>query len=249
MIPALFRGAWFMLEGLTLLFQPGIKRFVIIPLAINSIVFAIAIAFAGHWFDDSLELLTHYLPTWLHWIQWFLWPLFSLVMLIVVFFTFSILANFIAAPFHSQLALQVEKLLNGQVPDEEMSFWAIVSTIPITIWEELRKVVYALLWAIPLLILTVLLPPVGAVVGLLFTAWMLTLQYSDYPMGNHHLKFAEMRRRLRQHLWLSLGFGITISGCLIIPLVNFIVMPAAVAGATVLWVREINHHAASSITD
>jgi CysZ protein len=39
---------------------------------------------------------------------------------------------------------------------------------------------------------------------------------------------------------LAWGFGGLVMLCTMIPVVNFFVMPAAVAGATLIWVRE-NH--------
>ena len=57
-------------------------------------------------------------------------------------------------------------------------------------------------------------------------------------MGNHRLFFSEQRARLRRRPLLAWSFGGLVMLCTIIPVVNFIVMPAAVAGATVIWVRE-----------
>jgi CysZ protein len=57
-------------------------------------------------------------------------------------------------------------------------------------------------------------------------------------MGNHMLRFPEQRKRLRGRRMLSLGFG---GGSLLmtmIPVVNFFAMPASVAGATAMWVKE-----------
>ena len=66
---------------------------------------------------------------------------------------------------------------------------------------------------------------------------MLALEYLDYPMGNHGLLFPEQRRRARERRLLVLGFGAAISGLTMIPVINFLVMPLAVAGATALWVE------------
>ncbi len=68
---------------------------------------------------------------------------------------------------------------------------------------------------------------------------MLAVQYSDFPMGNHGLKFRDMRARLRKRRFLSIGFGAAAAGLTMIPILNFIAMPAAVAGATAMWVREL----------
>ncbi len=38
--------------------------------------------------------------------------------------------------------------------------------------------------------------------------------------------------------WQSLGFGGSVYLVLLIPFVNILMMPAAIAGATLFWVRE-----------
>ncbi|MHB8424753.1 MAG: EI24 domain-containing protein [Gammaproteobacteria bacterium] len=70
-----------------------------------------------------------------------------------------------------------------------------------------------------------------------FTTWMLAIQYSDYPLSNRRVGFAVQRPLLKQQRARLLGFGIAAALCTLIPLVNFIIMPAAVAGATLLWVE------------
>ena len=73
---------------------------------------------------------------------------------------------------------------------------------------------------------------------LLFSAWMLALEYLDYPLSNHGRLFPHYRGALRQRRWLALGFGGAVLLLTLVPLLNFIVMPAAVAGATALAVKE-----------
>jgi CysZ protein len=70
----------------------------------------------------------------------------------------------------------------------------------------------------------------------LFGAWMMVIQYIDYPMDNNGFSFRAMRRSLRQQRLLHLGFGAGVSFLLMIPIVNFFAMPIAVAGATALYV-------------
>jgi len=77
------------------------------------------------------------------------------------------------------------------------------------------------------------------VLWVLFSSWMLALDYHDYPMGNHQLLFREQRGILRQNRSLALGFGFATLGATMIPIVNFFVIPAAVAGATALFVEHL----------
>ena len=71
-------------------------------------------------------------------------------------------------------------------------------------------------------------------------AWMMSIQFVDYPMDNHQLSFAEVKRAVRSRRLSSLGFGGLVAVCTGIPLVNFFVVPAAVVGATLLWCEELN---------
>ncbi|MCP5459961.1 MAG: EI24 domain-containing protein, partial [Gammaproteobacteria bacterium] len=73
---------------------------------------------------------------------------------------------------------------------------------------------------------------------LAFSIWMLALQYADYPMSNHGLRFREQRRLLSQRRMLALGFGSAVLLMTLVPILNFLVMPAAVIGATLMWVEQ-----------
>ena len=53
-------------------------------------------------------------PTGLGGARWLLWPIFALAVMLVGFYTFALVANFIAAPFNGMLAEAVERYLTGQ---------------------------------------------------------------------------------------------------------------------------------------
>ena len=72
----------------------------------------------------------------------------------------------------------------------------------------------------------------------IFGVWMMAIQYIDYPADNHKLGWNEMLAWLRQKRWQSLSFGGVVYLVLLVPVVNLLMMPAAVAGATLFWVRE-----------
>jgi len=87
-------------SGFGLLFGPGIKRFVIIPFIINAGLFYLAIELLRNQLDTWLEQL---LPGWLSWLEWLILPLFWIAILLIVFYTFTVIANLVAAPFNSLL--------------------------------------------------------------------------------------------------------------------------------------------------
>ena len=91
----------------------------------------------------------------------------------------------------------------------------------------------------PFLLIFFILPVFGQVIWFLFSAWMMAIQYCDYPCDNHKISFADMKRILHAHRSHSFSFGITVSVFSLIPIVNFLVMPVAVCGATALWVDKL----------
>lgn len=232
----IIRGARYFVHGLRLITRPGLRRFVIIPLLINILVFSIAITLGINWFSDVMQSL---LPDWLDWLRWLLWPLFALALLLVVFFCFSLLANIIAAPFNALLAAHVERHLTGTLPGHDTGWkQTLVNALP-TMLAETRKALYFILWTIPFLLLY-LIPVVNIAapfVWFAFSAWMLSVEYHDYPADNHDVRFAELRAQLRQRKFVTLGYGSMVLLFTMIPVINFIAMPAAVAGATASWLE------------
>jgi len=238
-------GPAYLLEGMRLITRPGLRRFVAIPLGINILVFAAALYWGISRFEGLIAWVHSLLPTlpdWLAWLgrvlDWILWPLFLLLAVLLVFQGFTLIANLIAAPFNGLLAERVANHLRGGATDGGGGTALVLTTLLPTLLDETRKVLYALLWTIPFFILSLVLPLVGPLLWFLFSAWILALEYLDYPMSNQGLRAREIRRRLRGRPLLSLGFGGATALLTMIPLVNFIAMPCAVAGATALWVKE-----------
>lgn len=247
MISPAVRGFGHVLEGWRLIRRPGIRRYVLIPLIINVLLFGGAIYWGwselGHvqtWVGDRL-------PDWLEWLDVVIWPLFVLTILVVVFYLFTPLANLVAAPFNAFLAERVEQELAGMPGDPRQGGPSgFLRELLRVLWSELRKLVYMVLWTIPLLVLF-MVPVANLAAPLLWTlfgAWMLSIEYMDYPMGNHGMNFPEERRLLRRQRPLALGFGGGVLLMTMIPFVNFLAMPVGVAGATSLWVREFRNRAA-----
>jgi len=225
-----FAGAAYLLRGVEQVLRPGMRRYVIVPALINAVLFALVIWLGAGWiWDFSRELL----PDWLDWLAFVLVPLFLLLSAVAVFFAFTMVANLIASPFNGMLAEAVEKRLTGR-EFGAASLGKIMQDVGVAIASELRKLGYILVRLVPLLVLF-FVPVVGPLVWALFSAWMLAISFADYPMGNHGIAFPDQRRILGERRWLVLGFGVAVMAAMTVPVVNFFVMPCAVAGATVMW--------------
>ena len=161
--------------------------------------------------------------------------------LLVIIYTYTLVANAIAAPFNGLLAERVEKLVDpgGRAPQPSAGpSWRELLFSPLT---ELGKLLYFVAWAIPLIVLS-FVPAVNVAAPVLWavsTSWMLALEYADYPLGHRGLDHRAQRRLLRRHWPLTLGFGGMTLLLTLVPVLNFLAMPAAVIGATLMWNREL----------
>ena len=230
-------GALYLLRGLSLITRPGVRTFVAIPLAINVVLFTLAIWLGWTEVEAAAD---RWLPDW-EWLRYLIYPIFFLAAALVLFFTFAIIGNVIAAPFNGLLAEAVERQLTGAGPDPDGGWKRLAAESAQAMGSEIRKLGYIMVRGVPLLILFVI-PGVNAFapfIWMAFSAWMLAISFVDYPMGNHGFTFPEQRRRLGERRFLGLGFGAAVMVATTIPLVNFFVIPCAVAGATALWVERL----------
>ncbi|MDS4071256.1 MAG: sulfate transporter CysZ [Candidatus Competibacter sp.] len=236
------QGAGYVLNGLRWLPKAGLRGFVALPLSINALLFGGGIWWGASQLERLDRTVRDWLPEWLSWLHWLLWLLFVLTVLVVLFYTFSLVANLIAAPFNGLLAERVEKMIAppGSPPPPPTDFnWRELLFSPLA---ELRKLLFFVAWAIPPAVLSFV--PVANIAApalwAVSTAWMLALEYADYPLGNRGLTLRDQRRLLRRHWPLTLGFGGMTLLLTLIPGLNLLVMPAAVIGATLMWNRELS---------
>ena len=233
-------GILYFLQGLKLIFHSELRTYVVIPLSINVLIFTGLIWFGISQFETFMNWLMPEIPEWLQFLEWLFWILFLFSTLLILFFTFTILANLIGAPFNGLLAEAVEYHLTGQRPEKAGGWKKMMAELIPTLVDEIKKLLYMMAWSIPFLALF-LVPVINIIAPftwLAFSAWMLAVEYADYPMGNHGLRSDEQKLRLGEKRLLSLGFGGATTIATMIPIINFLVMPAAVAGATAMWVKQ-----------
>jgi CysZ protein len=238
-------GANYLFKGFELITRPGLRLFVLVPLVINVVIFAVLISFSLEQFGIWIDQLMGWLPDWewLAFLRWIIWPLVVALLLVVVMYTFSMIANLVAAPFNGLLAEKVEELLTGKEVIAKETFWQTIKDTPRVIIKEIRKLLYYIPWAIGIgllsLIFVFIFPPIATALWFMLGAWMMSLQYCDFPMDNHKHSLNDVKAAIASRRMTSLGFGSAVMFGTMIPLVNFVIIPAAVCGATVYWVEEL----------
>jgi CysZ protein len=244
-------GVSYLPRGFRLLWEPGLRRYVVGPVAINIVVFLLLFWLAGAQFQHLLAWL---LPDpsafsgdgiWQQTLRfltatayWLLWPLFILIAAVVMLYSFTLVANLIGSPFNGMLSARVEHMISGTAPPDQGLSLATEAWHSVT--GELRKYAYLLKLALPLMVLF-FIPGINLIASLLwalFGAWAIALEYLDYPMGNHGYRFREERGLLARNRALSLGFGAGMLAMTLIPGVNLLAMPTGVIAATLLWTEQ-----------
>ena len=224
----------FFVQGIRLLGEPKLRKFVVIPVFINLILYGIAFTLGYFYLADMID---QFIPNWLQWLRWILWPLFYVTFIITGFFTFTVLANLIAAPFYGMLSAATLTVISGESTMTNEAPWAKVITA------ELKRAAYLGSRAIPLVILSFIpgINVLAPILWALFGAWGMALEYLAYPLENAGILFSEQRKLIRSIRWGTLSFGGLAAAGLALPVINIIVAPAAVIGAT-LYMREIENN-------
>ncbi len=215
-----------LLKGVKLIGHKELRKFILIPIVINLVLYSIVFSFGYSYISD---LIIQFIPGWLSWLEWLIWPLFFLSFSAMGFFTFTLLANLIAAPFYSQLSAKTIGIISGQTNK--------IENLPINqvVFAEVKRVLYLISRMIPLVIISVI-PGINLIapfLWLLFGAWGMSLEFMAYPLENNGLLFNEQKNIAKNRRIGVLSFGGLVVSGLAIPIFNIIVAPAAVIGATI----------------
>ncbi len=221
----------FLFKGLKLLARPELRKFIIIPMLINVVLYSVALSLGYFYISD---LIDQFIPGWLQWLSWVLWPLFFISFFIGGFFTFTVVANLLAAPFYGKLSAKTLAMVSDQ------AFATAEQPLPKVLLAETKRIGYLGSRALPLLILSIIpgLNVIAPFLWALFGAWGMALEYLAYPLENQGVLFSEQKALVKSVRLGALSFGgLAVLG-LTVPVLNIIVAPAAVIGAT-LYFHEI----------
>lgn len=235
------QGARYLIRGAKLLPHPQLRAFVLIPLVVNILIFGSLLGVGFSYLTDLMDSMLAAIPAWLDFIEWILWPLIVISASLITGYLFTAVALIIASPFNALLAEKTEELVTGRKVEGPEGIGAALLGIPRGIFRELAKLLYYIPMALLVLIASVI-PGINAlapVLWFLLGAWMMSIQFVDYPMDNHQLGFRDVKDAVRGRRITSMGFGGLVALCTGIPIVNFFVVPSAVVGATLLWCEEL----------
>lgn len=238
------RGAKFLLVNAKL------WHLAVLPLLINLILFVVILQLAfHHWMPYLEKILTPTLPALPKYLQWlgflttflgWLWHwivdgLVLVLVLLISVISFNSVGCVIAAPFNDLLSERIEEILVGEANSCPFSLKTFLAELKRTVVQALLKpLMIVVIW---ILTLPILLLPFGpmvvAAINAISAFWFLALEFIDLPMARAGWELKRRRAWARARPQSILGFGAALH--LLLP-IAFLVMPAAVAGGTILFV-------------
>ncbi|OOF40774.1 sulfate transporter CysZ [Rodentibacter mrazii] len=233
-------GFHYFVMGWHFITQKGLRRFVIMPILLNIVLLTGLLWLLVSQISSMIDWMMTFVPDWLNFLSVILLVLSIGMILLLFYFMFTTLSGFIAAPFNGLLAEKLEKMLTGEAINDD-NWLDVMKDVPRMLRREWQKLWYSLPKIIGLFLLS-FIPLVGQtivpVLTFLFTAWMMAIQYCDYPFDNHKISFNVMKNALGEQRPQSLTFGGLVTCCTFLPVVNLVIIPVAVCGATVMWVEN-----------
>lgn len=261
----LARGFRLAFQGVAFLARHrSLWRWAILPAAINLVVFAAAFAIFLYFYADLFSFATSFLildppQSWVAWLwvaplrllAWMVGLLLILTALVVLFLTFLIIGTAIASPFLDVLSQRVEEIVTGRVSEDKTTLLGALRNIGGSILLELRKLGFfvAVQAALILLGLIPFLTPLTVLAATIFTMLFLPMEYASFSMDRRQMPFKTRRALIWRQRWLMLGFGAAGFLTLLIPLLNFVCLPALVVGGTLLFLHVEDNSGSVSSTD
>lgn len=157
----------------------------------------------------------------------------GLVILLLVY-TFVAITLAVGDPFYERIWRQVENRLGEAPADTTEPFWKSASR---GIGNGLRMLLVTFVTGVALFALG-FIPVVGQTIVPVLAAfcggWFIAVELTGFAFDARGLSLRERRRMLRGRRASALGFGVVTYLLFLVPFAAVLVMPAAVAGATLL---------------
>ncbi len=238
-----------MVDGYRMIFSKGFRRYALIPILINLILFVGLYSYGLIATHHALSGLEFSLPSWLSFLAPIVEPIQAVLVWLAVIAVFviqwfvlgaasTLLTGIIASPFNAFLCEKILKANGIDLPNVSMAQMTQEALV-----RQVKKMMYYLPRAALVFIFAFIcmfipvLQLASSVAVFLFGAWMLSIEYLDYPQESMNISFNQTKMDAKKNRRVFYSFGAASLLITSIPVVNFLVVPASVAGATKLWLK------------
>jgi CysZ protein len=237
-------GAGLLGRGLGLVLRsPRLLGLGLLPALISGILYAAALITLIVYIGDVSRAVTWFADDWATGWRDLIRVLAGLAVIglsgLLGVLTFTAVTLLIGDPFYEQISVRVEDRFGGVRDEVEVTLWRSLGR---SLVDSLRLISLSILFGVPLFVLGFLpvvgqtvVPVLGGAVG----GWLLAVELTGVPFQRRGKRLRDRRAALRGNRPLALGFGVAVFACFLIPLGAVLLMPAAVAGGTLLSRRVL----------
>jgi len=226
-------GVLALLKGLQLLLARAELRAILWRMLALLLVLMVVISGSTFWLVDYVS--AWWIPTGDAWywqlLSWLAGVLAFVLAMICGVVSFVMLGSAASAPWLDDLAARTEAL-SGQVVREQQSGWMRLVTESLS--NSIRPLFGLLVWGAAAL-LFFWLPPLATALWTYGGIRFLSYELIDTPASRRGWDFHARKQKLADRRWFYLGFAGAAMVLMLVPLLNLLVIPAAVVGIS----REI----------
>jgi len=227
-----------------LLHQRGVKRYAVLPLLANVLVYGLVVAGAV-WLLWDVELQV---PVWEFWwgvgewlsaaINWTLrtlkWVFAVPIIAAVCYFTFTTVGMIIAAPLNDILSEKVEQVVCHGRKGSSLPLRLTPAATLLGLMDALFIAARQLFWTILVLPL-LLLPVIGFLPLFIVGAYFAGLGFLDVSMARNFLRNRHKKPYFDRNRYEMLGLGVAMQLLFYIPFVGLLMLPVGVTAGTLLY--------------
>ncbi|RLL53691.1 hypothetical protein D8Y20_04515 [Mariprofundus sp. EBB-1] len=224
----MIHGAMTLLKGISLLLARTELRAVLWRMLALLIVLMLVLGTGVFWLVDYLATL--WIPSGDAWywqiLSWLAWAMAFVLAVVCGIVSFVTLGSAVSAPWLDLLAVRTERL-SGREVTEQTSPW--VPMIMQSLGNSVRPLLGLLLWgAIALAFFWV--PPLATAIWTYGAVRFLSFELIDTSASRRGWDYKQRKSRLTEKRWFYLGFAGLATLLMMVPIVNLLVIPAAVVG-------------------
>jgi len=228
----MFQGVFTFLSGIHLLLTTASLRSILWKM-LGLLTCLMVILFIGVFFLFDV-MMQDWLPEGQAWywqiLSWIFWTVSIVLAVLTGIVGFTAVASAAVAPWLDALAVRTEHLYGIERPANTGTWWQQCST---ALMHSIRPISILMLWGALALLLN-LIPVIGqiaaSVIWVYASIHFLCFELMDTTATRQGWNFAQRKAQLKERRMFWLTFGGFAMLCLAIPLLNILVIPAAVVG-------------------
>ena len=225
--------------GRYLLARPRLWVYIAAPAVLTLLILAGIIAGAVALAGPPLTALAAALPG--AWAERVAEIALTVLLAVASFTIFLSVAAMIAAPFNEMLSEAIEEQVTGKRGEGFRPLRFFVD-LAVGIVHAARRVFLYLLLVLALLIMSAVIPVVGAIVaaaiGAYVTASFAAYDAYDAVWSRRRWRYADKVAYVKQRRWRAIGLGGVVAALMLVPGLNLVALSMGAAGATLAFLDE-----------